>query len=348
MSERNHGIIKAVIVNLVIGAVGSLLVKWLATWLLNPLAGMLLAYITLAMSLLYFGALGFRQVPIGYLGIGLWFEERVPDQIYPEGWCWNWPKPFADIKFEDVREETLDIKMTEVLTNDNVPVTLDLSVQLQVINLSRALDVKNPKGAIEEAVDSNTRIIVQTIDAERIGQEKKDIPDKIRNGTIKLTGQAPSDSAEIENLGTQSLGSYSESQWGYRIINIRITSIRLPKEMEDARTNVQVMKAERAKEIEQAAAEVIEANHVAALIKIYTDAQLSPAMAANVAQSERGKAIRIIVDGNADSLEKAGVAAAALNSGIQPLPPGVVNKQPSSSEPSSTSPAFKGSRRRNK
>lgn len=296
--EKTNGWTEAVIFNLLIGGALALLTKALGTWFLHPIAGTLLAYVALAAAFIYFGWMGFRKVDVGFNGIQLIFGART-QKIYSEGWVWNWPNPIGDIRIEDMREETLDLPLTEVLTLDNVPVSVDLAIQFRICVLHRFLDVQDARGSLDQAADSVTRIIVQGIDAEHVPGEKKTIAEKVQNGTM-------------ETLEKKSLHEYALSQWGLEIIKVRVTHIRLPEELEAARTNVQVMKANQDKENQQAIAEMTEAKHVAQLIEVYKGAGLDPVTAANTAQSEREKATRIVIDGTADPLVKAGALAGGL------------------------------------
>lgn len=289
MERATHGLGEAIAVNVIMAATLSLGTQWLITWLLQPLAGTVLAYLMLIISLLYFGIMGIRRVPVGWQGISLFFGKRVR-RVYAEGYVWAWPEPIGDILLEDVRESTLEWEMLEVLTNNNVPVTLKMSAQYRVVDIFQSLSVNDPRGALQEAIDSVTRKIVQMIETKDVAQEKDNIESKIQG----------------------ELSSYAKERWGIELIMIRVTSIRLPVAMEQARTAVEVMKAQKEKEVAQAEAEVTEAKNIAGLMKIFTAAGLAPEMAANLVQTERGKATRIIIDGVASPLEKAG----ALSGGI--------------------------------
>lgn len=338
MSKRgNSGFLQGIIINLIVGGSSAIFVKWLTTTLLNPVAGILLAYITLVTSLIYFGRMGLRKIPVGFGGLGTFIGKRIAGQVYSEGWAWNWPRPFGDILQEDMRENTLDIPMTEVLANDNIPVAFDVSIQYRVIDIFKFLDVGDPINALSLAVDSVTRIIAQDIDSENIGQENQGIQDKIQNGSKTLEAQE-----------THGIALHAKSQWGIETINVRVSNIRLPKAMEDARVNVQIMRAEKDKEKQQAESELIEAQNIGTRVSLYKELGLGPTQAFNIDQAERGKAKRIIIDGDASPLEKAGVAANAVHDDTSSLLAGVINKQPQSTEPSSTNPDFKGSRRRKK
>lgn len=67
MSKRgNSGFLQGIIINLIVGGSSAIFVKWLTTTLLNPVAGILLAYITLVTSLIYFGRMGLRKIPVGF------------------------------------------------------------------------------------------------------------------------------------------------------------------------------------------------------------------------------------------------------------------------------------------
>lgn len=320
---NTSGFIYGVIVN-VIAATLAALVGYLIGSSLFPITGYLLAIIATAASLIYFGRMGFRQIPVGEGGIQLIWGTRTHTE-YSEGWAWNWPSPIGDIQNVNKKEQTLDLPLTEVLTDDNVPVMLNISTQWRVERLYAFLNVDSPKEALGQAIDSITRSIVQKVKSTDVAQEdlKSGLPNRVQKEK----------SEKFEDMEQTSLEDYALKQWGIRIIRVRITSIRLPEALENARTKIQVMKAEQEAEREQGEAEKIEARKVADIIEIYKSLGLSPELAANIAQSERGKATRVIIEGSASALEKAGALAG-----------GILNQQQSTQSSPSTP---KGTRRRN-
>ncbi|MBI2439353.1 MAG: SPFH domain-containing protein [Candidatus Moranbacteria bacterium] len=295
--EKMGTYVHGALFSIVIAMIGFIVIKLTMGWLYHPVVGTLLGLVGFAASLIYFFWMGLRKIPVGWSAIQLFLEERT-FVIYGEGWNWYWPEPIGNMELVDTREQSLDIPLTEVLTEDNVPVTINLSLQYKICNIHRSLNISNIIKALSEAVESITRIVVQDIDSNDIAQEKKNIPHNVLN-------------LSIEGFEEKTLNAYTRDQWGTEIIKIRVTHIRLPEKLEAARTNVQVMKAEQAKEEEQAKAERIEAENVAGLIEVFKGTGLSPEMAASIVQSERGKATRIIIDGSAKPIERAaGIIAA--------------------------------------
>lgn len=117
MDEEN-GYGEGVVATVAISVVAPLLVKVLGTWLLNSIAGTLLAYIAFAASILYFGVLGCRKIPPHFLG-----EQRLlgarTEKVYREGWVWNWPAPFGDICMVKNPEDPPE--RTQTGTNNTAP-----------------------------------------------------------------------------------------------------------------------------------------------------------------------------------------------------------------------------------
>jgi regulator of protease activity HflC (stomatin/prohibitin superfamily) len=330
---KNYGL--GVFVNITLAVIAYFIGEALATYYLKfDIAGIAIGILSSGLSLVYFGMGGLREIPIAHRAVPLAFGTRQEDYELNEGWVWNWPAPIRDVEIVDVREQTRDVSMTEVLTDDNVPVIVNLSVQYRVINLFTYLSAHDVPNALEEAIDNHTRILVQEIESDKIAQEKKDMSKKIMEG-FSITDKEADKKTEVEGIA-----GYAAKQWGIEVIKIRITQIRLPEEMEAANTAIKVQEADTKREIAQKETEMVEAKHVAEMIAIYQKAGtggLSAEFAANMAQTERKKATRIIIDGSGSPLEKVGVAAAILNN---------MPSSPSTTEPSGDNPGFKGSRKR--
>lgn len=304
--------------------VASLFVDIVGSWLLHPIAGTLLAIIAFIATILY-GIKGLRTIPVGSKGKPLWLGKRVDKSTCPEGLIWTWPKPFGDLIIIDVRDKPVNLPLTEVLTKDNVPVSINISLQTKITDLDVYLSSNRAEESLQNATESDIRTIVAQLQSETIPQEKQNITNAIE-GKPAVRG--------LEKLTLQALTG-AEAAWGITVSKVRITHIRLPEEMENANTEIQVQTANQKKETAQAVAEKIEARHVAEMMAIYKTAGLSPTEAINALQTERGKATRIILDGRADPLVQAGALAGPLLNAIKPQ----------TQSPSSDS-APKGQRRR--
>lgn len=278
--------------------------KTLGSTLLGSIAGSLLSLIAIAVSILYFGTGGLRTIPVGYKGIPLLFGKRVAGIVFPEGIIWTWPKPIGDIVAVDTRDKPIDLPLTEVLTEDNVPVNITMALQIKVTNIFRYLDADKPEASLGNAAESDMRSIVLRLQSGNIAQEKQNITHAM------VTGQG-GDATPLEGLMFQGL-SDAPDLWGITVSQVRITHIRLPKELEDAKTDIQVRESRQKAEEADARAEMTEAEHIARMLAVYKAAGLSATEAMNMLQSERGKATRIILDGAADPLVKLGALAGGI------------------------------------
>ncbi|MDO8565888.1 MAG: SPFH domain-containing protein [Candidatus Moranbacteria bacterium] len=333
----SRGYAEGVVVTLGIGIVASLLVKFFGSWLLHPIAGTLLALITLVACILYFGIKGLRTIPVGFIAMKLWLGKRVEGRKYPEGVVWNWPKPIGDLEIKDGRDKPLNLPLTEVLTADNVPIEIDVALQLKITDINKNLSADKPEESLKNAAESDLRSIVMKLQSSAVAQEKQVIVDVLTSGR----GPAPvpgTDPSPLEGLILKGLAE-SEQLWGIKVSQVRITHIRLPKKIEDARSEVQVQVANQAKETQQAIAEMTEARAVASQIKLYVEAGLLPQAAANLVQTERGKATRIIFDSTASPIENAGAFVGGILNQAGAQKP---------SQPSAADPEAKSQRRRNK
>lgn len=300
-----------------LGGIASLATKYLMSWLLYPIAGMFMAYLVLAMILFYFAS-GFRQVPVGSRGVKLFLGKRT-GKTYVEGWAWNYPAPFGDIMLVGIRKKPLDLKITEILAKDNVKVDIDMALQIQITDPIMYLNSEAAEEMLQNATESDIRSIVSQIESSGIAQEKGTIVDTLKNGSPSKSG------SPLEGIVINSLID-SVATWGIEVVSVQITQIRLPQDVEQANADIRIAEARQRKEQAEIVAETTEAEHVARMIKVYRDAGLDPTTAAAIAQSERGKATRIIIDGNGSPIEKAGALAGGLLNQVL--------NQPSQSQPS--------------
>lgn len=323
--EPNRGYIEGAAVTIGGGVLLSLLVNWVGSILLHPIAGTLLAYITFVACILYFGVNGLRTIPVGFRAMKLWLGKRVKGREYPEGVVWNWPKPFGDLEVKDCRDKPLDLPLSAVLTADNVPVDIDGALQIKITDINKNLSADKPEESLKNAAESDIRSIVLRLQSSTVAQEKQLIAGA-------LSGQTP-----IEGLLLRGLADSVEF-WGIKVSQVRITHIRLPKKLEEARTEIQVRAARLGQEVEDAKAEAVAIDNLAARIETLKGTGLEPSEAVDAVQSEFGKITRVVLGGGAKPIERAGaLAGGLLNSVTAPT---------QSSQPPFANPAPKGSRRR--
>jgi regulator of protease activity HflC (stomatin/prohibitin superfamily) len=281
-----------------ITAVLSLVAFFLGQWIggyLHPLIGVLFGLACCATTWVYVFYEGLISIPVGSNGIGLWLGKRVEGKIYPEGWCWNWPKPFGTIEIVDVREKTLVVDMEKVLTEDGVPVQVALSLQVRVEDLFKYKSVDNPDQACERKGESATRLVVAEIKSGVIGA-----------ATTKV---------DIEAQILTKLQDGTATQWGLKVIAARVEDITRPQEMDEAQTKMKVEEAQRA-------SEQYETDTLVSLMEAMRKKfpGLSDGELLNAVQAERGKVRRIIIDGSgSDTLKHGALVGGAL--GVPPNDP---------------------------
>ncbi len=298
--KLSRGYMGGTVVTLIASVLAAVIAFGLSLLMMNAFFAALLGLVTF-MATICFGWTGLREIPVGSKAIQLTLGKRTT-RIYPEGWIWNWPEPLGDIAIVDVRVSPIDLPVTEVLTADNVPVRINLSLQFSVIDIGVFLDAKDPETSLKNATESDIRTLAQKFNADKIAQEKSGII------AVLTSGETGPPGSPLEQTAVRALVDAPE-KWGVTVSAVNITEIRLPEEIEEARTEIQVAQAQQAKERAQAISERTETENVAELIRILMRTGLTATEAVNVVQSERGKAKRVIIDGNASPLAQLGVLA---------------------------------------
>ncbi|MDD5083936.1 MAG: SPFH domain-containing protein [Candidatus Moranbacteria bacterium] len=290
-----------------------MLMAWVAT-LVTP-QGSWWAYsvfgsVGAAASIWYFGWEGLRTVQIGFTAVPLFLGKRVAGKVLTEGLVWYWPKPFGNIQEVDAKKRSIDQEVTEILSKDDVPIKIDLSSEVQVVDPQRYLGATGAEDLYKQGVDGILRLIVSKLNSEVVPRSKVGIVHVLINGT--LTGEGipgvPASGAEevqeLEEFAVEGIQNHALTEWGIKLNRVRITTVRLPVELEAARANVRV-------EYAQQEAESKETETVIKQMKRYKESfpNLSDAQIATIVQAERGKRQAITIDGNASPLEKAGALA---------------------------------------
>jgi|GEM_PF-4125004 len=281
--------------------------------LLHPLVGVLLALDFFVSTWLYFFYEGLIEepIPIGHQAIGLWLENRNKRKIYSEGWAWNWPAPFGGFEVQDMREVTLVIAMKNVLTKDRVPVEVNASVQVLVVNIYTFK-------SIVDAFDAATRA-GQAVVREEVAKEDSDSVNELK---ARLAGDI-----EVSLRGGQ-LNPSSIRLWGIEIVKARVEDIKRPPELDSAATGIKVEKAQRK-------SERFEIGTVSQLMKDMKRwfPKLSDQAIANVVQGERSKIVRVVIDGTAEGQVKQGALIGGALDNASPNEPKGQGSSPSNSQP---------------
>ncbi len=240
------------------------------------------------------------QAILSFFGTRLCEEVSEDGEMVPwgliQGDGFNWYLPswlFGGVELVDMKSFPVDLsKYDEFNSADDFPMRISTDLEIGVKNPYRWLTKTNPlQSTIDEAIDQ-LRFLIGSMTSEDFKDMKQKgvLSKRWREGDANGEGDAKGLEREI-------------AQWGYMIYKAQIANIRPPKEIEDANAKKQV-------ELAQAAAEAIEIDHVGNLINSLAEKSgISSELASTIVQTERGKAGRLIVDGGASDLVKAGALA---------------------------------------
>ncbi len=267
--------------------------------LMTPIVGYWFAVAAGISFAIAFFMLGVKNITMVHRGIPVVLGQRLsePNSGLSEGFIWVVPF-FIDIHPISVAEVTVDVNMTEVMSGDDIPTKVDASIQLRVSNPYLFSSLTDYKKAIYDLTDKLTRIAISKMKAMEAATSKSEISERIRSGN-----GADNNNENDTKHKVIGLENHAKKQWGIEVLLINVTSVRLPKELEEDSTNIKREKL-------QAKAERIEMKNVKNLMKSlreefpgFTDEQL-----AEIVQSERGKRKVISIKGGSP-IERAGFLA---------------------------------------
>lgn len=241
----------------------------------------------------YFGYLGITEpVKIGHKGVATLFGARIPIVIN-EGRNWLLPRPIMNFVEVDCREKPLNFAVSEALSSEDIPMKVNVSAQIKVVDPYKSLSVEKIEDSLKE------------VGARSIRWETKKLP------ALELTKGME----ELSERLKKEIDDTSEKNWGIDAKQVFVTDIRLPKDLEDAMTQKKTEEAQKD-------SERTEFNHILTMLggddleegkKAWKE--MKPKDRATIMQAERGKRTVITVDGGAGDFTKGSVAAAALNKG---------------------------------
>ncbi len=270
------------------------------------------------LSLWYFGWEGLAKVPVGHRGLALLIGKRQTNPVLDEGWIWYWPAPIGAVEAVDCRRRKIEQEVTEVLSQDKKPVKINTASEVRTVNplLFVGVESGSADDLYRDRVDQITRLIAAKIEAEDLTESKIALTHVLENGTRKgaaIKGleekiKRPEDLKELERLELKGMLDYALRNWGIEVLEIRVTDVRLPKEIEAAKVQISVEQAQKQ-------AEAIEIENLNALVRSVRKAhpKLSTQEAVAAVQAERGKRTVINIEGTANPLVQAGTLAGLGN-----------------------------------
>jgi len=149
---------------------------------------------------------------------------------------WLFVIPFIEFfTVVDLRVRTLDIKPQDVITKDNIKLTVDAIIYMKVADVKSAiLNVENYEKAMVSYVQANIRDVIGKVELESVISNVSKINEILEK--------------ELQKVG---------KDWGIKIVSVELQSIELPKEVIAA-----MHKRRAAKELKYAQAERAEARKI--------------------------------------------------------------------------------------
>lgn len=201
------------------------------------------------------------EIRIGHVGVPTFLDQRVKGKILSEGrhWLFPWLYSFQDV---DVQVKTLEEVTAQALSVDNVLMTGDGTLTYQVVDPDTFLSADKAEEALMKYTKTQFRNLISSDESEEL--EKPESKTKVGQELVK----------RIKSEG---------DRLGIKIIDFVIGEILPPKEISDAA-------AKKRKEDEEGKAEQTEVDNVIKMIDKLRAKGYSPEKAAEIVQTERGKA----------------------------------------------------------
>ncbi len=255
-------------------------------------------WLAVAISIYYFGIKGLVHVQTAHENLVEIMERRIRWTL-KEGWNWILPYPFMSSIPTDTRQHPLDPHFEEVLTKDEIAMEIDAFALVKVVDVYKFHDVDTPFISFAKFFERTVRILVSKEWAMDTEVEKDGVK-KVVTGVTKAAEPLSEalDLALKENM----------SQWGLGLDEAMIKRVQLPDEIEKATAQKRVEQHEREAKDE-------EVRGVRDRMRVFDRSGLTAKEKLNAVQAEDGKATRVIIDGNASTLEKAGALAGGVASG---------------------------------
>lgn len=142
---------------------------------------------------------------------GVQFEFGRYKKTLQPGWHWTFPL-FQKTELVDVRTQTIDIPPQQVLTKEDIEITIDAVAYFRIVDPKKAtIEIRDLHGSVAHVLQAELRTQIGKLPLQEVLEKTEDL-----NHHLHAQLQ------EVENL------------WGIKAINVELTDITLPKELETA------------------------------------------------------------------------------------------------------------------
>lgn len=257
------------------------------------------------LSLIYIGYYGMRR--LGYLdnGVPLLLDQRIKIHLLPPGRSWWIPSPLGGYIRTYVGQRTLDQTnkatnpITQVLSGDNLEVSVSIMIQWTVINPYKFSGLETPEVAFEGLINRNVRWYVSINNGEEMPSKREELAAMIKGEVIEINDR----NGQKVHTGNHVVATASD--WGIRIDYALCDEVNLPTDIVNAWEQKRVEKS-------QEEYEMTETENVLRLMEKYREKfpNLTDQEILNAVQVERDKTQRVLVEGGGGDFTKGGALQA--------------------------------------
>jgi len=142
---------------------------------------------------------------------GVQFDFGRYKKTLPPGWHWVFPL-FQKVELVDVRTQTIDIPPQQVLTKEDIEITIDAVAYFRIVDPKKAVvEIRDLNGSVAHILQAELRTQIGKLPLQDVLEKTEDINQHLH-----------AQLSEVENL------------WGIKAVNVELTDITLPKELETA------------------------------------------------------------------------------------------------------------------
>jgi len=142
---------------------------------------------------------------------GVLFDFGRYKKTLPPGWHWTFPL-FQKTEIVDVRTQTIDIPPQQVLTKEDIGITIDAVAYFRIVDPKKAvLEVKDLNGSVAHILHGELRTQIGKLPLQDVLEKSEEINQHLQ--------------AQLQQV---------EDDWGIKALNVELTDITLPPELEAA------------------------------------------------------------------------------------------------------------------
>ncbi|HLD76442.1 MAG TPA: SPFH domain-containing protein [Candidatus Norongarragalinales archaeon] len=189
----------------------------LATGLLIPVALLTVFSVPLPVALLSLAVLVLLAALLPHLYEFKEYERGVVftlgkyERTVGPGWVLLFPA-FQSFERVDLRTQVLDIAPQEVITKEDLKITIDTVAYIRIVDPKKAvIEIKNVKDAIERLLHGEVRQQIGKLPLQDVLEKSEELNEKLF--------------AAVKQF---------EDAWGIKAINVEIENIKLPEDLENA------------------------------------------------------------------------------------------------------------------